>query len=369
MNEQQFREWLDQSLDRQPIPRALVPNVTAGVRPRSVMTSFITAVVPTLAIIGIAVVAFGVRGLHFTTTTQASPRPAPIVSPTASPQANASCQLPLSVIARQGQPPLQAAGFLTYPAGRFVADPSVHPAATIWAFDRVVHRWVPSLSSYLSPDGRHYIDNSTNDSLVIVDAVSGVKTSLVNSGLTAIFGWSDEGIVYRGQTGIQLLDPQIGASHKLSVPVMLPYGRVQGSALWVIGVNANAVAMLVRQDLTNGQSTFLYTFNRPAHSTGGLPQILGFDQLGNPVILDAPSGFSSAYQVLIVTGGQKATTIYSGQPGSRFRPTQQAIADTHGIWMRGSDGSLWLFDSAQGLQVVPLPAGSPTIAALGGPCS
>lgn len=370
MNEQQFREWLRGSLDRQPVPRALATNVGAGVRPRSIMTSFIAAAVPTLAIIGIAAVVFGVRVLHFNTTTaQPSPRPTPGVSPTGSPQGNAACQLPLSVVAREGQPPLQTAGFLTYPAGRFVADPSVQPAATVRTFDMSVHRWVPTLSRYLSPDGRRFIDNSTTDSLVIVDAVTGVKMSLVSSGITGIFGWSNQGIVYRGQAGIILLDPQTGSFHKLSVPVMLPYGRVDGSVLWVVGVNANDVAMLVRQDLTDAQSTVMYTFNRPAHSTGGLPQILGFDQVGNPVIVDAPSGFSGAYQVLIVTGGQKAATIYSGQPGSPFRPRQQAIADSHGIWMLGSDGSLWLYNSARGLQSVASAAGTPAIVALGGPCS
>jgi hypothetical protein len=132
-------------------------------------------------------------------------------------------------------------------------------------------------------------------------------------------------------------------------------------------MDSSSAPILVRLDLTTGQSSTRYKFAQHAQSHS-LPTFQGFDDLGNPVIVDAPSGLGSPFEMLLVTGIQKATTIYSGQATSSFRPAQQAVGDTRGIWMLGTDGSLWLYDAAHGLHPIPLPAGSPAIAALAGAC-
>jgi hypothetical protein len=321
----------------------------------------------------IAAVIFGVRTLHSDTgAVGPSLQPSPHLSPTPTAAANSGCQLPLSTITAQGHPPIQQPGFLTYPDGRYKADGSVRAAPTIWSFDAPLHRWVPALLRYLSPDGRYYVADSTNGSITIVDVVTSAQTRLVNSGAIQVLGWANQGIVYRGQSGTRqsllLIDPQTKASRELSVPVLLPQGRVYGDALWVIGVDASNAPILVRFDLTNGKSSIWYTFAQHAQSHGSLPTIQGFDDLGNPLMVDAPSGLGSPFEVLLVIGVQKATTIYSGQVSSSFRPAQQAIGDPHGIWMLGTDGSLWLYDAAHGLHLIPLPPASPAIAELAGPC-
>ncbi|MDQ6885084.1 MAG: hypothetical protein M3077_12770 [Candidatus Dormibacteraeota bacterium] len=285
--------------------------------------------------------------------------------------ANSRCQLPLSTITAQGQPPIQQPGFLTYPDGSYKADGSVRAAPSTWSFDEALQRWVPALLRYLSPDGRQYVADSTNGSITIVDVATGRQTQLVTSGVARVLGWANQGIVYVGQNGtrqgIVLVDPQTRASRELSVPVLLPQGRVHGDALWVIGVDSSTAPILVRFDLTNGQSSIRYRFAQHTQSHS-LPTFQGFDDLGNPLIVDAPSGLGSPFEVLVVTGIQKATTIYSGQATSTFRPAQQAVGDPRGIWMLGTDGSLWLYDAAHGLHSIPLPAGSPAIAALAGAC-
>jgi hypothetical protein len=267
---------------------------------------------------------------------------------------------------------MQQPGFLTYPGGGYKADGSIRAAPTIWSFDAALQRWVPALMRYLSPDGRQYVADSTNGSITIVDVATGAQTRLVDSGAIQVLGWANQGIVYLGQSGtrqsLRLVDPQTRASRELSVPVLLPQGRVHGDALWVIGVDASNVPILVRLDLTNGQSSVRYTFAQPAHSHGSLPQFLGFDHLGNPVIVDAPSGLGSPFEVLLLIGVRKATTIYAGNASSTFRPAQQAIGDPRGIWMLGTNGSLWLYDAAHSLHLVPLPPASPAIAELTGPC-
>ncbi|MDQ6945684.1 MAG: hypothetical protein M3256_05275 [Actinomycetota bacterium] len=272
----------------------------------------------------------------------------------------------------QGQPPVQQPGFLTYPDGGYKADGSVRVAPSTWSFDEALQRWVPALLRYLSPDGRQYLADSTNGSITIVDVSTGAQTQLVSSGVARVLGWANQGVVYVGQIGtrqaILLVDPQTKVSRELTIPVLVPQGRVDGNELWVIGVDASNAPTLVRIDLTNGQSSIGYTFAEPAQSHGSLPQFLGFDDLGNPVIVDAPSGLASPFQVLVVTGTQKATTIYAGQATSTFRPAQQAIGDPHGIWMLGTDGSLWLYDATHGLHAIRLPAGAPVIGALAGVC-
>lgn len=373
MNEREFGDWLQQSLNRHQVPPGLTRRVRAGARPRSVATRFIGTAAPTLVIVLIAVVIFGVRTLHLNTgAVGRSPQPSPQVSPTPTAAANTSCQLPLSTITAQGHPPIQQPGYLTYPDGIYKADGSVRAAPTIWSFDAPLHLWVPALPRYLSPDGRYYVADSTSGSITIVDAATGVQTRPVNSGATQVLGWANLGIVYLGQSGTRqsllLVDPQTRASRELSVPVLFPQGRPHGDALWVIGVNASNTPILVRFDLTNGQSNIRYTFAQLVQSHGSLPQLLGFDDLGNPTIVDAPSGLGSAFEVLLVTGVQKATTIYSGQASSPFRPAQQAIGDPRGIWMLGTDGSLWLYDAAHGIHSIPLPPGTPAIAALAGAC-
>ncbi|MDQ6945890.1 MAG: hypothetical protein M3256_06350 [Actinomycetota bacterium] len=278
----------------------------------------------------------------------------------------------MSTIAAQGQPPVQQPGFLTYPQGSYAADGSIGAASTTWAFDAPLQRWVPALMRYLSPDGRSYVADSTDGSITIVDVATGRRTLLAGSGAIQVLGWANQGIVYRGQNGTRqsllLVEPQTRASRELTVLVLFPQGRVRGDGLWVIGVDSSNVPTLVRLDLTNGQSSVRYRFNQPAQGHGSLPQFLGFDYSGNPVIVDAPSGFGGPYQVVLVTGIQKATTIFSGQATSSFRPAQQAVGDLRGIWMLGTNGSLWLYDAADGLRPIPLPPGSPTIAALAGVC-
>lgn len=372
MNEREFGAWLRNSLDGQQVPLRLASKIRAGRRPRSTTRNFGGAVAATLAILLIAAIAFGVRALHFKTWTAApSPRPTQTISATPSAQANATCQLPLSILLAQGQPPTQEPGFLTYPEGSFNVDNSVRAAPTIWSWDAPMHRWVPTLQRNLSPDGRNYIDASTTDTISIVNVASGGVTRVINGGVSGILGWANQGIVYFSQTGtkrsLKLVDPQTSASRTLTIPVLLPQGRVFGNALWLTGVNSSSVPILVRLDLTSGDSSLRFTFTEPPQSHGGLPKLLGFDDLGNPVIVDAPSGFSSPYQLLLATGIQKATSIYSGQAGSPFRPAQQAIGDPHGVWMLGTDGTIWLYDAVQGLRPIPLP-GDRTVAELGGPC-
>jgi hypothetical protein len=373
MNEREFGDWLQHSLDRHQVPPGLTPKVRAGARSRSVATRFIGTAVPTIVLVLIAAVIFGVRTLHSNTgVVGPSPHPSPLVSPTPTALANSRCQLPLSTITAQGHPPLQQPGFLTYPDGSYQADGSVGAGPSIWSFDASLHRWVPALLRYLSPDGRYYVADSANASISIVDVVTGAQTQLVSSGAVQVLGWANQGIVYRGQSGrrqsLLLIDPQTRASRELSVPVLLPQGRVYGDALWVIGVDASNAPILVRFDLTNGERSIRYRFAQHAQSHGSLPTIQGFDDVGNPVIVDAPSGLGSPFEVLLVTGIQKATTIYSGQASSSFRPAQQAIGDPRGIWMLGTNGSLWLYDAAHGLHSIPLPPGTPAIAALSGAC-
>jgi hypothetical protein len=77
MNEREFGDWLQHSLDRQKVPPRLTAKVQADARPRSVTTRFIGTVAPTLVIVLIAAVIFGVRTLHLNTgAVGLSPKPA-----------------------------------------------------------------------------------------------------------------------------------------------------------------------------------------------------------------------------------------------------------------------------------------------------
>jgi hypothetical protein len=387
MDEQHREDRLGRSrrreVRRDPTPRA-----------RARRGRLVASVGSTLVIVAIGAAVFGLRVSNAANTAghlsvvaakDALVRPTPgpataLSSPVSTAQGVASCRLAVSFVTSAGRPPKQAGGFLTYPGGgpsggSFAADPSAVSTATTWAYDAALHRWLPALPGAISPDGHAYIADSTSDAITVVDADHGSSKRLVDSGVVRVLGWANQGIVYLAQRGsgtsFNLLDPQTGASRVLAVPgfpTFFPSGRVEGNALWGVGLNSANASTVVRFDLANGQASVWYTFAATPGSHNSLPQLLGFDRLGHPAVLNAPSGFNGAYQVLLVTAPQQATTIYAGQPSSGFRPAQQAIGDTHGLWMLGTDGSLWLHDAA-GLHAIALPSGSPTIAALASACN
>jgi len=332
--------------------------------------------------LAVAAIVFGIKVLH-STPGAIGPGASPVAQLPSQPPAapvTTSCRLAVSYVTSTGHPAKLAGAFLAYPGSglsttSFSVDTPAGSSSAAWTYDAPLHRWLPTLPGAVAPDGHAYIADLTSDSITVVDAMTGHGTQLVSGGVFRALGWGNQGIVYlaaRGNsTSFNLLDPQSRASRVLAVPgfpAFYPGGRVNGNALWGVGLDSANASTVVRVDLASGQATVWYTFAAVPGSHNGLPQLLGFDRLGHPLVLNAPSGFNGAYQVVLLTGAQQASTIYTGQPSSGFRPAQNAIGDAHGIWMLGTDGSLWLYRTEAGLQAVSPAPGSPTIAALAGGC-
>ena len=324
-----------------------------------VIKRMMMATISTVLVLAMAGLVVGMRFLHASRTASpsfAGPASAVADVAPASGSSLSACRIAVTFSLNTTKPAKVAGGFLSYQKGDAAADAGVlqtaiSAGAPAWTFDVPLQRWVPARSSSVSPDGQAYAAVSDNGALTRVDAATGQSSELVHLGVIEVLGWANQGVVYLAQNGnttdFMLANPNTGAATRLDVPAFPAFfkgGRVNGNALWGVGLSSGNVPSIVRFDLANGQASPWYNLANQPVGHHAMPQILGFDKGGYPVVLNAPSGFNGNYQVLDLNAAGQAISLFSGTPSSAFRPAQQVIGDANGIWMLGTDGSLWIHD-------------------------
>jgi hypothetical protein len=312
-----------------------------------------------------------------------SPYPSPLYtlkppSPSPSPRpplsATLHCRLPISA-GSSG-----SGGFLVFPGGKFVADPTSNvvipnvptPSPTSpynygpgnffgLSYDRRYSKWLPVPRQLVSPDESHYVYTSS-DSVYVVSVANGTKVELgagMGHGWT-VLGVESEGVYANPQqtsslppAGLWLL-PFSGAPRQITTKGY--WQSVGGGAAYGYDAPAlplGAVQPLLRLDLKTGK-TSTWVDNLPPNSS-----VQGFDTQGHPIV----NVQSAPMQIVVLTGVNRQVAIYDGSL-QNFYLSWGILADRNGIWLASGSG-LYMWTGVVG-QIEQV---SPVSGPMAGPCA
>jgi hypothetical protein len=229
-----------------------------------------------------------------------------------------------------------------------------------------------------SPDGKAYVVSDfvkgVGTSIQVVDIASRQARSVWQEpGVTAPLGWRHEGIYFLRQfarpgelpfegPALWVVDPGSGSARLVTaqprigagLPLFKAWTALAGGAVWLktIPDSPPSVDILVRVDLPSGRPQRWLTA-----APGTSLEVLGIDSTDHPVVA-LVSGDGHPASVLRLSGPGQSVPVQA--PG--FRPAAQMpaqlIADQHGLWVVGDDGSIWLGQASDGFHRVarvPLP--------------
>ena len=251
--------------------------------------------------------------------------------------------------------PPGSGGFIVFPGGAFIADPSSSvtvPATSPTpppvggpgpgygqgyglSYDRQFSRWVPVQANQVSPDGSRYA-YTLPDGIYVVNVASGTQSEVGEGHSWSIVGVQSDG-VYAGDpnAGGLWLFPYSGASRQIT---KTGYWRA-ATATAAFGTATSAVPQgatnsIIRLDLKTGATT--EWFSRPFSQSS----VQGFDAKGNAIISVSYLN-GSGNDIFIATGATSASAIagfsnpqYGG--GTGFNSYSLPIADSHGVWFAGN---------------------------------
>jgi len=251
--------------------------------------------------------------------------------------------------------PPGSGGFIVYPGGSFIADPSSSvtlPATSPTAppvggpgpgygqgyglsYDRQYSRWVPVAANQLTPDGSRYAWAAA-DGIYVVNVASGAQTEMGEGHSWSLAGVQNDG-VYAGDpnTGGLWLLPYSGTPRQIT---KTGYWRAASSTA-AYGTATSAVPQgvsnsIIRLDLKTGATMEWFS------KAGTMSTITGLDGEGNPILnVNYLSGLGT--EIWIAAGPTNATAIagYSQPPygsATGFNSYNTPVADSHGIWFQGN---------------------------------
>jgi hypothetical protein len=258
-----------------------------------------------------------------------------------------NCQLPVFA----GGP--GSGGFLAFPGGAFIADPTSNvtvpptsPGATPTpqngpgyqgfaglSYDHQYSRWLPVPSNQVSPDGSRYA-YTVPDGIYVVNVANNTQSELGAGHAWSLVGVQSDS-VYAGDAnagGLWQL-PISGSPRQIT---NTGYWRAASSAV-AYGTPTSAVPSgvtnkTIRLDLKTGAITDWFTRD------GTQASVLGVD--GNNAILAVTYFNPSVTELWIASGPASASPIAgftSTQWGSfGFNSYNLPVADSHGVWLAGN---------------------------------
>lgn len=250
--------------------------------------------------------------------------------------------------------PPGSGGFIVFPGGTFIADPTSSvalptpspggatappapgygPGYPGLSYDRQYSRWVPVSTNWVSPDGSHYAYIS--DAIYAVNVASGTQTELREGRTWTIAGVQNDGVYAGDQNvgGLWFL-PFSGAPRQITTS---GYWQASTSAA-AYGTATSAVPQgasntILRLDVKTGKTTEWFTHPDTLSSVAGL------DAQGNPVIYVRWLNGSGS-EIWIVTGPDTGTAIAGFASGGLssyggFNAFGTPVADSHGVWFTGN---------------------------------
>lgn len=239
--------------------------------------------------------------------------------------------------------PPGSGGFITFPGGNFIADPSSavsqptpsaapSPVPTTGypglAYDRKYSRWVPVPYRWLSPDGEHYAF-TPGGQLWSVTVGTGVAALLDNRQWT-IVDVRGEGVYAEPANNAGLwLFPFSGTPRQITATGF--WQAVSGGVAFGTPTSAvpyGATTTIVRLDIGTRQVGNWFS------PSGEQARVIGFDGSSNPIV--STSGqFQSLWVVPSANSPQLITSTRTGGPFIYWN----LVTDSHGVWFSGSDSS------------------------------
>jgi hypothetical protein len=248
-------------------------------------------------------------------------------------------------------------GFIVFPGGTFVADPTSNvalpspspgtaspsptapgyqPSTPGLSYDRQLMHWLPVPDRWVSPDGGHYA-YAVSDGIYVVNVASSTQSEVGPGQAWEIVGVENDG-VYAGkqnQAGLWLLS-FAGASKQVST---VGYWQAASSTAAygtaTAAVPQGATNTIIRLDFSSGLVSDFFT-RAPAQSL-----VAGFDGSGNPIIYLTYPTYNNGSFVEIWTAKDASSALpiagfsYSGYAAG-FNAGGTPIGDTHGVWFAGS---------------------------------
>jgi hypothetical protein len=278
--------------------------------------------------------------------------------------------------------PPGSGGFIVFPGGSFVADPSssvTTPSPTPTpapqqgpgygysnpglSYDRAFSRWLPVPASWVSPDGSRYAYTAA-DGVYVVNVASDTQTELGGGHAWYIVTVQNQGVYAAnpGVAGLWLL-PFSGSPRQITT---IGYWQA-GTASAAYGTVTSAVPQgasnsIIRVDLKTGATSDW--FARP----GTISSVTGFDGKGDPIL-----------QVNYISGGNEiwitsSPTAASPIAGVSFYPNTSGgfsangtpVADSHGIWFAGNFNTPYGGGSATGVALYVPGSGLYWMSSIGG---
>jgi hypothetical protein len=256
-----------------------------------------------------------------------------------------SCRLPVYV----GQS--GSGGFIVFPGGDFIADPSSGvtypspspgtptpspappgygpPGPNAFSYDRTYSRWVPVSRQGLSADGTRYAFTQA-EGIYVVTVSNGDVTELGDGRPWFILSVGTTGVyaTVPNSAGLWLL-PFSGASPREIITTGY-WQAVGGGAAY--GTSTSAVPQgtantIQRLDLSTNAITNYFT------RTGAQSQVSGFDGQGTPVIYVNGNNVTEVWIGAGLFLIEWRNVPYSGQYG--FQPNGPPVPDVHGLWFSG----------------------------------
>jgi hypothetical protein len=249
------------------------------------------------------------------------------------------------------------------PSGSFQPDrsASLTSRGNGLAYDRVIHRWLPVDWRWVSDDGLYYAyavypqpapAPGVSSTIHVVDARTGMDRLVLSTGQFAIVDYTGGAIYLTSWVGGHdgpgpqvgwALNPFTGAIQSLAGGAKYGYW-VAGGAGWRTDYNPldptvhqglTGPNRLIRVDVKSGAEVPWF-YQQGADSV----EVLGFDAGGNPIIASVIGSTWTMWQVPA-----------AGMPVRLFSSSgfwDNAVADAHGIWFSGSQGT-YLFVSPRRL--------------------
>lgn len=302
--------------------------------------------------------------VFFIACSQGQPNSSAVTTP-----GQSSCRLPISIQQTQGGP---QGAFLDFPGGKVTFEANGVGGSY---YDRPFSRWLPVPRNAVSEDGSHYAYGTDSADgkpvLHVVDVASAVDRTYslpaeLHSGIGGldVFEYSNA-VLYLGlftEGAIQALwtfDLATGVTKK--VADMPGIGAIDGDVVWRGSLNAgdpNAWSFvpgspknqIERLGLGDGsRAVWLY---RPGHLVG----VIGVDAAHDPIVLDYID--RQTVELLILSSATTQRSIYKGSANTWAGFISGVMADSHGLWLGGSQG-IYLYSGTGEVQKVSDQAAAP----------
>jgi hypothetical protein len=318
-----------------------------------------------------------------------------VQSQSSAPRQAASCKLPIGI---GGAPEPRLSGFVAYPSGSFTQDPASDPTRTPYrgpnnsvigplgvpSYDWAAGRWLPVPRALVAPDGATYAYSELVGSsalpapasgprmfvpigtrIHVVDVASAADHVILDSNTwwaTVAYTGSQVYLIHAGPEespdgGLFSVDVSTSAIRELVAP--LPAGSADSPVAWtVIGADG---AWGTDED----GRLFQFNFTTEAVSlwltlSNSNLTLIGLNLQGSPIVSGDPSG------AWLVTAPQQRVQIADGSVS-----VDDAIADSHGIWVLSYEDVVYLWTSGAGATLTVFSGGltaNGSTGRFGGPC-